>query len=96
VGSLSLRPGDLLTIPRMALSVGFIRFVSFTDATPATKLPTVALVGLTPTEHACLSGHTGAQKPHRPHMRPKNHLLHGFGTSIFSTMIGGGLWLFRL
>jgi hypothetical protein len=28
VGSLALRPGDSLTIPRMALSVGFIRFVS--------------------------------------------------------------------
>jgi hypothetical protein len=28
MGSLALRPGDLLTIPRMALSVGFIRFVS--------------------------------------------------------------------
>ena len=54
MGSLSLRPGDLLTIPRMALSVGFIRFVSSTDATQATGLLTVALVGLTPTEHASL------------------------------------------
>jgi hypothetical protein len=54
VGSLSLRPGDSLTIPRMALSVGFIRFVSSTDATQATKPPTLALVGLTPTEHASL------------------------------------------
>src|SRR5579859_5287749 len=54
VGSLSLRPGDSLTIPRMALSVGFIRFVSSTDATQATGLLTLALVGLTPTEHASL------------------------------------------
>jgi hypothetical protein len=54
MGSLSLRPGDSLTIPRMALSVSFIRFVSSTDATQATKLPTLALVGLTPTEHASL------------------------------------------
>ena len=30
VGSLSLRPGDSLTAPRAALSVGFIRFVSST------------------------------------------------------------------
>jgi hypothetical protein len=54
VGSLSLRPGDSLTIPRMALSVGFIPFVSSTDATKATGLLTLALVGLTPTEHASL------------------------------------------
>ena len=54
LGSLSLRPGDLLAIPRMALSVGFIRFVSSTDATQATGLPTFAPVGLTPTEHASL------------------------------------------
>src|ERR1022692_2608403 len=36
MGLLALRPGDSLTIPRMALSVGFIRFVSSTDATQAT------------------------------------------------------------
>src|SRR6202171_2272620 len=58
LGSLALRPGDSLTIPRMALSVGFIRFVSSTDATRATGLLTLTLVGLTPTEHVCLSGHT--------------------------------------
>src|SRR5271157_5298381 len=54
VGSLSLRPGDSLTILWMALSVGFIRFVSSTDATQATKLPTLALMGLTPIEHVSL------------------------------------------
>jgi hypothetical protein len=54
MGSLALRPGDSLTIPRMALSVGFIRFVSSTDATQATRLLTLTLVGLTPTEHASL------------------------------------------
>src|SRR6516225_8573795 len=54
VGSLALRPGDLLTIPRMALSVGFIRFVSSTDATQATGLLTPTPVGLSPTEHASL------------------------------------------
>ena len=54
VGSLALRPGDSLTIPRMALSIGFLRFVSSTDAIQATGLLTIALVGLTPTEHASL------------------------------------------
>ena len=33
MGSLSLRPGDSLTAPRAALSVGFIRFVSSANAT---------------------------------------------------------------
>jgi hypothetical protein len=55
VGSLALRPGDLLTIPRMALSVGFIRFVSSTDATQATGILTPTPMGLSPTEHVCLS-----------------------------------------
>jgi hypothetical protein len=36
MGSLALRPGNSLTILTMALSVGFIRFVSSTDATQAT------------------------------------------------------------
>ena len=54
MGSLSLRPGDSLTIPRMALSVGFIRFVSSTNATQATGLLTLTPVGLSPTEHASL------------------------------------------
>src|SRR5262249_30931251 len=55
LGSLTLRPGDSLTIPKMASSVGFIRFVSSTDATQATKVLTLPPVGLTPTEHASLS-----------------------------------------
>jgi hypothetical protein len=38
----------------MALSVGFIRFVSSTNATQVTGLLTIALMGLTPTEHASL------------------------------------------
>jgi hypothetical protein len=37
-GSLALRPGDSLTILKMALSVGFICFVSSTDATQVTGL----------------------------------------------------------
>src|SRR3954452_992846 len=39
MGSLSLRPGDSLTAPRAALSVGFIRFVSSANATQATGRP---------------------------------------------------------
>ena len=54
MSSLALRPGDSLAIPKMAWSVGFIRFVSSTDATLATGLLTFTLVGLFPTEHVCL------------------------------------------
>ena len=54
VGSLALRPGDSLTIPRMALSIGFRNSVSFLPAIQATRLPTVTSVGLSPTEHASL------------------------------------------
>ena len=54
VGSLALRPGDSLTIPKMALSIGFIRFVSSADAIQVTRLLTSTAVGLTPTKHASL------------------------------------------
>ena len=54
-GSLPLRPGDSLTLPKRALSVGFTRFVSSTDATRATGLLTPTPVGLIPTDHASLS-----------------------------------------
>jgi hypothetical protein len=54
MGSLTLRPDNSLTIPRMALSVGFIRFVSSTNATQATGVLTIPPVGLAPTEHASL------------------------------------------
>ena len=54
VGSLALWPGDSLTIPKMALSIGFTCFVSSTRAIQATGLLTLAPVGLTPTEHASL------------------------------------------
>ena len=54
LGSLALRPGDSLTIPRMALSIGFISFVSSTNAIQATGLLTLAPVGLTPTEQTSL------------------------------------------
>jgi hypothetical protein len=55
VGSLALRPGDSLTIPKMALSIGFISFVSSTNTIQATGLLILAPVGLSPTEHASLS-----------------------------------------
>jgi hypothetical protein len=55
MGSLSLRPGDSLTIPKMALSIGFMSFVSSAHATQTTGLLTVTPVGLTPTENASLS-----------------------------------------
>src|SRR6266571_282385 len=55
MGSLSLRPGDSLTIPRMALSIGFRNSVSFLPAIQAKRLLTLTLVGLSPTEHARLT-----------------------------------------
>ena len=54
VGSLALRPGDSFTIPKMALSIGFSRFVSSAGAIQATRSLTLTSVGLTPTEHASL------------------------------------------
>jgi len=55
VGSLTLRPGDLLTLLARALSIGFIGFVSSTDTIQATGILTFSPVGLAPTEHARLS-----------------------------------------
>ena len=54
LGSLALRPGDSLAILVMALSVGFIRFVSSTNATQVTGFLTLIPMGLTPIEHASL------------------------------------------
>jgi hypothetical protein len=54
MGSLALRPDDLLTILTMALSIGFRNSVSFLSAIQATGLPTFTPVGLPPTEHASL------------------------------------------
>ncbi len=47
-------PGDSLTIPKMALSIGFTCFVSSTRAIQATGLLTLALAGLSPAECASL------------------------------------------
>ncbi len=55
MGSLSLRPGDSLTAPRAALSIGFIRFVSSTNATQATGFRLFPRWDSPPTEHASLS-----------------------------------------
>ncbi len=54
MGSLALRPGESLTIPKMALSIGFTSFVSSTDAIQATGLLTSTPAGFTPAEHASL------------------------------------------
>jgi hypothetical protein len=51
VRSLSLRPDDLLPIPRMALSIDFQDSVSFLLTIQATGLLTLALTGLTPAEY---------------------------------------------
>src|SRR5258708_34910433 len=53
--SLSLRPDDLLTILKMALSIGFRDSVSLLSAIQATRLLTFASVGLSPTGHSSLS-----------------------------------------
>jgi hypothetical protein len=51
---LSLRPGNSLTIPRMALSMGFRSSVSLQSAIQATGLLALTPAGLTPAEHASL------------------------------------------
>ena len=61
MGSLTLRPGDSLTIPKMAWSVGFLRFVSSTEATQATGVLTVPPVGLLPLSRPALAGRTHPQ-----------------------------------
>ena len=52
--SLALRPGDSLTIPRMALSMGFRSSVSLLPAIQATGLLALTPAGLTPAEHVSL------------------------------------------
>ena len=62
LGSLALRPGDSLAIPRMAWSVGFIRFVSSTDATQATKVPDFSSGGTVSLNMPALAGRTRSPK----------------------------------
>src|ERR1700694_5401365 len=52
--SLSLRPDDSLTIPRMALSIDSRDSVSFLLTIQATGPLTLALAGLTPAEYSSL------------------------------------------
>ena len=52
---LLLRPDDSLTILTMALSIGIRVSVSLRSAIQATRLLTVASVGLSPTEHTNLN-----------------------------------------
>jgi hypothetical protein len=52
--SLALRPDDSLTIPKMALSIGFIRLRFLHECDPSYRVLTLALVGLPPTEFASL------------------------------------------
>jgi len=54
MGSLALRPGDSLTIPWIALSIGFTGFVSSTGAIQAMRFLILSSAGLTPAEHASL------------------------------------------
>src|SRR5208337_3714908 len=61
--SLSLRPGDSLTIPWMALSMGFRYSVSLLPAIPATGSLALTLTRLPLAEHASLAGHTSAREP---------------------------------
>ena len=53
--SLSLRPDDLLTILKMALSIGIRNSISLLSAIQATRPLTITLVGLSPTEHTSFS-----------------------------------------
>jgi len=52
--SLALRPGDSLTIPAMALSIGFRVSVSLHPAIQATGRLALAPAGLTPARRTCL------------------------------------------
>ena len=91
MGSLALRPGDSLAILWMALSVGFIRFVSSTDATQATRLLTLALVGLTPTVHASLRWtHSFAKTPQEPEFHPCNMLRGPLYAILFKCVLNFG------
>jgi hypothetical protein len=54
VGSLPLRPGDSLTNPKLALSMGFRPLVSLQSAIQATGPLAITLAGLTPAEDASL------------------------------------------
>ena len=54
MGSLALRPGDLLTILKMALSIGFRSFSFLPSCYPSYGVSDSYPGGLIPTEHASL------------------------------------------
>ena len=54
MGSLALRPGDLLTILEMALSIGFRIFSFLSSCYSSYGALTFAPEGLSPTVHASL------------------------------------------
>jgi hypothetical protein len=54
LGLLSLRPGDSLTNPKLALSMGFRPLVSLQSTIQATGPLALTLAGLTPAEDASL------------------------------------------
>ena len=59
--ALSLRPDDLLTILKMALSIGFGNSVSLLPAIQATRLLTFASVGLSPLNTPAFPGRTSVR-----------------------------------
>ena len=66
MGLFALRPGDLLTILKMALSIGYRSSVSLLPAIQATGLLTITPMGLSPTEHASLRWTRGFPLSHPP------------------------------
>jgi hypothetical protein len=54
MGSLTLRPGDSLTIQKMALSIGFRNLSFLPSRYPSYGALTFTPVGFTPTDHASL------------------------------------------
>ncbi len=71
MGSLALRPGDSLTIPRMALSVGFIRFGFLHGCNPRYGGSDYSPGGTTsPLNMPAFAGHAGPQIFCAPVTRP--------------------------
>ena len=88
MGSLVLRPGDSLTILKMALSVSFIRLVSSTNRDSSYRALTFSPVGLSPTEHASLRWTHSCPKT-QTNSRPLRRL--GPGANIDTKLLIYGL-----
>jgi hypothetical protein len=79
VRSLSLRPGNSLTTPKVALSMGFRDLVFLLSAIRATGLLAVTLAGLTPAEDTRLYWtHQTRSHSSGPHLWPRVS-----GTDVF-------------